>query len=154
MIVIELLKYIINRAALLGVISPPFMPHRQMDFPIIECVDDHESVPIIIILFKRDFSLIYKLDGTQSELQQILLTCHQLGCYQNSSVGCYLWLSNWFLPFTYLGLPVRCSKPRIQDFLPLMNKIERRWKIDTDKFYTLRYANIQHVHLEAFIFSY
>jgi len=30
------------------------------------------------------------------------------------------------LPFTYLGLPLGTTKPRIQDFLPLVNKCERR----------------------------
>ena len=30
------------------------------------------------------------------------------------------------LPFTYLGLPLSLTKPRIEDFLPLVNKCERR----------------------------
>jgi hypothetical protein len=30
------------------------------------------------------------------------------------------------LPFTYLGLPLGITKPKIQDFLPLVNKCERR----------------------------
>lgn len=30
------------------------------------------------------------------------------------------------LPFTYLGLPLGLTKPKIQDFLPLVNKCERR----------------------------
>lgn len=30
------------------------------------------------------------------------------------------------LPFTYLGLPMGTTKPRIIDFLPLVNKCERR----------------------------
>jgi hypothetical protein len=30
------------------------------------------------------------------------------------------------LPFTYLGLPLGSSKPKIDDFSPLMDRIERR----------------------------
>lgn len=30
------------------------------------------------------------------------------------------------LPFTYLGLPMGLTKPRVQDFLPLVNRCERR----------------------------
>lgn len=30
------------------------------------------------------------------------------------------------LPFTYLGLPLGTTKPRVEDFLPLVNKCERR----------------------------
>ena len=30
------------------------------------------------------------------------------------------------LPFTYLGLPLRLSKPKVKEFLPLVNRCERR----------------------------
>jgi hypothetical protein len=29
-------------------------------------------------------------------------------------------------PFTYLGLPTGTMKPKVEDFTPLVNKIERR----------------------------
>lgn len=34
--------------------------------------------------------------------------------------------SNGTLPFTYLGLPLGITKPKVIDFLPLVNKCERR----------------------------
>jgi len=30
------------------------------------------------------------------------------------------------MPFTYLGLPLGTTKPSVQDFCPLLNRIERR----------------------------
>jgi hypothetical protein len=30
------------------------------------------------------------------------------------------------LPFTYLGLPLETTKPKVEDFLPLITKCERR----------------------------
>jgi hypothetical protein len=30
------------------------------------------------------------------------------------------------MPFTYLGLPLGTTRPSVQDFLPLLNRIERR----------------------------
>jgi hypothetical protein len=30
------------------------------------------------------------------------------------------------LPFTYLGLPLRTTKPTVEDHAPLMNRVERR----------------------------
>jgi hypothetical protein len=30
------------------------------------------------------------------------------------------------MPFTYLGLPLRTSKPSVDEFFPLANKVERR----------------------------
>ena len=39
-----------------------------------------------------------------------------------STFGC----SKGSLPFTYLGLPLGITKPRVDDFLPLVSKCERR----------------------------
>jgi hypothetical protein len=30
------------------------------------------------------------------------------------------------LPFTYLGLPLRLTKPKVEEFLPLVNRCDRR----------------------------
>ena len=38
----------------------------------------------------------------------------------------HLWVSNWTLPFTYLGLPLGTTKPRIDDCMPLMDRTDRR----------------------------
>jgi len=39
-----------------------------------------------------------------------------------NTFGC----SNGLFPFTYLGLPLGLTKPKVEDFLPLVNKCERR----------------------------
>lgn len=39
-----------------------------------------------------------------------------------STFGC----QEGFMPFTYLGLPLGLTKPSIQDFLPYVQRIERR----------------------------
>jgi hypothetical protein len=35
-------------------------------------------------------------------------------------------VSDWDYPFTYLGLPMGTTKPKVEDFSPLVNKVERR----------------------------
>jgi hypothetical protein len=40
----------------------------------------------------------------------------------SSTFGCQLGT----LPFTYLGLPMGTTKPRVEDYMPLMDKTERR----------------------------
>jgi hypothetical protein len=42
--------------------------------------------------------------------------------YLVSTFGC----AKGSLPFTYLGLPLGITKPRIEEFLPLVTKCERR----------------------------
>ena len=39
-----------------------------------------------------------------------------------NTFGC----SKGLFPFTYLGLPLGLTKPKVEDFLPLVNKCERR----------------------------
>jgi hypothetical protein len=40
----------------------------------------------------------------------------------SSTFGCQLGT----FPFTYLGLLMRTTKPRVKDYMPLMDKTERR----------------------------
>ena len=55
--------------------------------------------------------MMVPINMSQSRLNHLANT---FGCSQGS------------LPFTYLGLPLGTTKPRIIDFLPLVNKCERR----------------------------
>jgi hypothetical protein len=56
-------------------------------------------------------SMMVPLNITQDNLE---LLANVFGCQQGS------------LPFTYLGLPMGTSRPKIEHFLPVMQKIERR----------------------------
>ena len=59
--------------------------------------------------FKK--SMMLPINMTEERLDLLART---FGCSKGS------------LPFTYLGLPLGLTKPRMQDFMPLINKCERR----------------------------
>ena len=56
-------------------------------------------------------SILFPINLSEERLQHHAVT---FGCSTGS------------LPFTYLGLPLGTSKPRVQDFLPLVTRCERR----------------------------
>ena len=61
------------------------------------------------------------------------------------------------LPFTYLGLPMGTTKPRVDHFGFIMNKVEKKtysyfqfpyscWKTSTSELSPILFANICNVH--------
>jgi hypothetical protein len=125
----ELLQYVINDALHNGLLTLP-IPHGSNDFPVLQYAGD-------TILF------------LQAELQQVTHLKHILDSfalstglkvnYHKSSMvslnvpdpkmqslaaafGCQIAT----MPFTYLGLPMGTTKPRMEDLTPLMDRVERK----------------------------
>lgn len=73
------------------------------------------------VLFSFSESTGLKVNYNKSLMVPINLSEEKLNLLA-STFGC----SKGSLPFTYLGLPLGLTKPRIEDFLPLVNKCERR----------------------------
>jgi hypothetical protein len=100
------------------------------DFPIIQYADD------TILVMKASQRELFCLKGllqsftestglkvNYSKSQMIALNMSQeQAAILSSTFGCQLGT----LPFTYLGLPMGTTKPRVEDYMPLMDKIERR----------------------------
>jgi hypothetical protein len=126
----DLLQSVFNKAKEQGLINLPILGTNTMDFPIVQYADDTllvmEACPAQLTHLKdllQTFStstglkvnykksMMVPLNITQEKLE--LLT-NVFGCQQGS------------LPFTYLGLPMGTSRPKIEHFLPVMQKIERR----------------------------
>ena len=59
-----------------------------------------------------------------SQLSSMLMT-HSFGGKTWSVIN-LAWLSEGSLPFTNLGLPLGTTKPNVEDFLPLIQRVERR----------------------------
>jgi hypothetical protein len=126
----DLLQSVINKAKEQGFFNLPILGTNTRDFPIVQYADDTllvmEACPAQLTHLKellRTFSastglkvnynksMMVPLNITQDNLE---LLANVFGCQQ----GC--------LPFTYLGLPMGTSRPKIKHFLPVMQKIERR----------------------------
>jgi hypothetical protein len=129
-LVVDLLQSIVNSALQSGILSLPIPDRCGSDFPIIQYADDTllilEACPRYLLVLKSLLNIfadstglrvnyhksyIYPLnvDSTKIEILARTFDC-QIGSY----------------PFTYLGLPMGPSKPKSEDFLPLIQRIEKR----------------------------
>lgn len=128
-LVADLLQSMINKAPEIGILSLP-IPQPDTKFPIIQYADD------TLIIMKASQKEIFCLKGILQSFASstgLKINYHK-SCMipinvseENSKIlaetfGCQI--GN--LPFTYLGLPVGTTKPKIADFAPLIDRVERR----------------------------
>lgn len=125
----ELLQELINRAALQGLLHPP-IPHQNGDYPVIQYADDtllimeaYANQLFFLKALLKSFtdSTGLKVNYAKSQMLPINVTHEKMQILANT-FGCQM----GSLPFTYLGLPMGTTKPRVDDYAPLMDKIERR----------------------------
>jgi hypothetical protein len=126
----DFLQTIINDAMNNGFLQLPIPLPGMTDFPILQYADD------TLIFMQAD---VVQLAHLQSLLQSFADSSGLKVNFDKSlmipinvdeahfdllatSLGC----TKGSLPFTYLGLPLRATKPSIADFWPLVSKCERR----------------------------
>jgi hypothetical protein len=126
----DLLQSILNSTMHRGILKLPILERCGTDFPIVQYADDTlmvlEAYPnqmIALKAFLNTFadstglrvnyhkSSIFPINVLPERMEQLANT---FGC----RVGSF--------PFPYLGLPMGLTKPRVEDFLPLVQRIERR----------------------------
>jgi len=125
----ELLQVLINRAASMNQFTVP-IPQPMSDFPIVQYADDtllllqadarqlfflkallHSFAASTGLHVNYRKSHMYPINVSQEKLQHLAST---FGCDIGS------------MPFTYLGLPMGTTKPRMEDLTPMMDRVERR----------------------------
>ena len=125
----DLLQCIVNKAFRDGLLKAP-LPIDGIDFPIIQYADDtlivmpaEESQLIELQHLLGEFadstglkvnfskSLMLPINVDDSKTQLLATT---IGCKVGS------------MPFNYMGLPVGTTRPAVQEFLPMLNRIERQ----------------------------
>jgi hypothetical protein len=125
----DLLQCILNKAASLGYLKLP-IPAPSPDFPIIQYADDtlivlEASSPQIFflkgILQSFSDSTGLKINFSKSMMVPVNLSAEKL-THLARTFGC----QTGTFPFTYLGLPMGLTRPKVDDFLPLMSKCEKR----------------------------
>lgn len=126
----DLLQTVINRAWHNGTISHPLSEDFGGDFPIIQYADD-----TLMILPGDDRTLLnlkgllgpfsdstgLKVNYEKSSLVPINMSdvrANQLAGLFGCRIG--------GMPFTYLGLPLGTTKPSLEEYSPLLNRIEKR----------------------------
>jgi hypothetical protein len=126
----DLLQSILNRAKEQGLINLPIPLQYTRDFPILQYASDtliimegcgRQLVFLKALLnsFATSTSLI--VNFSKSRMVPINMSVEKLQ-HLAATFGC----STGSLPFTYLGLPLGLTKPKVEDFLPLVTRCERR----------------------------
>jgi len=126
----DLLQSIINQARSLGILNLPIPLSYTNDFPVLQYADDtlivmegcaKQLFALKAILNSFASSIGLKVNFAKSMLVPINMPdqkAHHLAATFGCLVGSF--------PFTYLGLPLGLTKPKIDDFLPMVTRCERR----------------------------
>lgn len=130
----DLLQSIINKAYSKGVLSMP-VPTPNNDFPIIQYTDDtllflssssKELFCLKAILNTFAASTGLKINFNKSSMIPLNVDTEKVE-HLSMLFGC----SVGNLPFTYLGLPLGTTRPKVIDFAPLVDRVERRLSATT-----------------------
>lgn len=124
------LQSILNKAKDRGLLNLPIPLNSSSDFPIIQYADDtliilegeaRQLFFLKSVLHSFSESTGLKVNYSKSQMLPINLSDAKFDQLANT-FGC----SKGSFPFTYLGLPLGITKPKVNDFLPLVSKCERR----------------------------
>ena len=114
----------------MNLLTPPIVGPPNSDFPIIQYVDD------TLVVLKADASQLLclkallqtfanstglKVNYLKSSMMPIN-TCNDRLMHFAMTINC----QTGCLPFTYLGLPLSITKPSMEHFVPIVQRVERR----------------------------
>jgi len=125
----ELLQFVINDAYQNRHLTMP-IPHANNDFPVVQYADD------TILILKADLTEVQHLKTLLdifAESTGLKVNYHKSSIIPinvqdgdvnalATALGCQV----ASMPFTYLGLPMGTTKPRMEDLTPLMDRVERK----------------------------
>jgi hypothetical protein len=126
----NLLQSIINKARQQGLLQLPLTENCGQDFPIVQYADDTllilEACPRQLFFLRAVLSSFatstgLKVNYLKSSMYPINVCPARLEILART-LNC----QTGSMPFTYLGVPLGLSKPRICHFLPLIQRIEGR----------------------------
>jgi hypothetical protein len=113
-----------------GILSLPLHEGCGTDFPIIQYQDD---TLLILEACPRQLIALKAILNTFADSTGLKVNYQKSNIYPiNVSNGMMEILAQNFdcqlgsYPFTYLGLPMGLAKPKVENFLPLVQRIERR----------------------------
>jgi len=106
------------------------IPQREEQFPIIQYADD------TLLIMQAEAQQLFFLKALLNSFADSTVLKVNYRKYQMISINvddCKMQrLAGTFgctigkMPFTYLGLPMGTTKPRMEDLTPLMDRVERR----------------------------
>lgn len=126
----DFLQSLINKGKDLGLLKLPIPLTSTNDFPIVQYADDTliimEGDPNQLIFLKSVLNTFSDCTGPKINYKKSMMLPINMNEQRLDHLARTFGCSKGTLPFTYLGLPLGLTKPRVQDYLPLINKCERR----------------------------
>jgi hypothetical protein len=123
---VEILQYIINGLKDKNILKLP-IPQPGPDFPIVQYADD------TLLIMQADARQLFCLKavlntfaastGLSVNFSKSIIVPINVSEEKMRILACTLGYQVGSLPFTYLGLPMGTTKPRIEDFSPLLDKV-------------------------------
>lgn len=125
----DLLQSVFNDARASGHLQLPVPVTYTEDFPILQYVDDTliimEGCPsqLTHLSILQEYATSTGLNVNYSKSMMVPINITEERCiFLSQTFGCLIGK----LPFTYLGLPLGLTKPKIEEFLPMVNKCDKR----------------------------
>jgi hypothetical protein len=129
----------VNEAMHRGILNLHLPERCGSEFPIVQYADD---TLLVLQAYPRQLLALKALSNTFAESTRLKVNYHNSNIYPiNVSQERIDVLARTFdcqigsFPFTSLGLPMGTTKPKVEDFLPLVQRIERKL-IATSNFLT------------------
>lgn len=126
----DLLQSVINRAKDLGMLKLPIPLNFTSDFLIIQYADDTlitmEGNVMQLFILKALLNSFASSTGLKVNYAKSMLVPINISQEKTFVLAKTFGCSIGSLPFTYLGLPLGTTMPRVDDFLPLVTRCERR----------------------------
>jgi hypothetical protein len=124
----DLLQTLMNKAKDMNLIQLPISLSYTSDFPILQYADDTlivmEGCPRQLFFLKSLLQSFATSTGLKVNYSKSMIV--PINAAENKILARTLGCSIGTMPFTYLGLPLGTTKPKVVDFLPLISKCERR----------------------------
>jgi hypothetical protein len=125
----EMLQFIINDAMLQGHLALP-IPYYNNDFPVVQYADDTilimQADTAQVLHLKNLLSLFSDSTGLQFNYHKSTMIPVNASLNKLQDLAAVFGCQIGSMPFTYLGLPMGTTKPKMEDLTPLMDRVERR----------------------------
>lgn len=126
----DFLQSLINKGKDMGLLHLPIQMEANKDFPVVQYADDTliiaEGDTRQLLFLKSVITTFSEATGLKVNYRKSMMLPVNMSEERLEFLARTFGCSKGTFPFTYLGLPLSISKPLVQDYLPLINKCERR----------------------------
>lgn len=129
-LVVDLLQSVLNRAKELNLVKLPLPLRCSNKFLVLQYADDTlivmEACSRQLLTLKALLHSFGESTGLKVSYNKSVMIPINIDDSRLNHLACTFNCEKGSLPFTYLGLPLGLTKPKVIDFSPLVNRCERK----------------------------